>query len=535
MILRRLEVTGFRCFSSRVRLDLKPDQINILHGKNGSGKSSLLWALVRGLLDTYRAGGKSVEALRPWGTDLGPAIQVEFEHTGKIYRLEKRFLEKKGALLEEIQGGRSKPLAEDEKAQERVREILLSDEPTVGLTKPEQWGLAHVLWCPQDHLRVDGFDGRALGSIQELLGKQAMNKEALNLRNEVEESFHEYWTDTGKPKGGQKAPLWVKRESDLALRNTALAEAERERQDLQSAQETAKTLQADVTDARTRLEDISKTVADLADKVNRFVPLVSECEKLKAQWDAKRAEASALEQKVRRIADLLEKHERAAAELEGAVTQIRAAAEKEKVLESSFARIDESLKLLQGGDPDVALLEDLAEDAKNYVAARQQLGSALSQLEKVRRAQGDLHKVSHELSHLQAPEADTLARLEELSEKSRELKTRLDGALLHVELRSKGERRVHVLQGEPTGVRQLGAADALRVSGSPVVELELEGFGLLKVTGPSQSVADLRQKIGEVEQVFGSLASGFGTTDLSALRARHQQASKLRMQEQNTT
>jgi predicted ATPase len=78
MILHRLEVGGFRCFASKVAVVLDPDRINILHGGNGTGKSSLLWALVRGLLDTYRAGGKSVDALRPWGTDLGPSIVVEF-------------------------------------------------------------------------------------------------------------------------------------------------------------------------------------------------------------------------------------------------------------------------------------------------------------------------------------------------------------------------------------------------------------------------------------------------------------------------
>ena len=144
MILHRLEIAGFRCFSSKVALVLDPERITILHGKNGSGKSSLLWALIRGLLDSHRAGGKSVEALRPWGTDLGSAIVVEFEDQGKRYRLEKNFLENRCARLAEVQGAKLKPLAQNEKAEERVREILLSETPTVGLTKPEKWGLARV-------------------------------------------------------------------------------------------------------------------------------------------------------------------------------------------------------------------------------------------------------------------------------------------------------------------------------------------------------------------------------------------------------
>jgi energy-coupling factor transporter ATP-binding protein EcfA2 len=232
MILHGLEVGGFRCFSSKVTLALDPEGINILHGKNGSGKSSLLWALIRGLLDTYRAGGKSVSALRPWGTDLGPTIVVEFEDQGKRYRLEKSFLQNKCARLAERQGAKLKPLANNEKAEERVREILLSETPTVGLTKPEKWGLARALWCPQEHLLVDGFDGRVLGSIQELLGKQAMNEAALALQNKVEKRYLEYWTPQGKPKGGKDAAFWVRRQSDLPKLGELLEECTGELDDL---------------------------------------------------------------------------------------------------------------------------------------------------------------------------------------------------------------------------------------------------------------------------------------------------------------
>src|SRR5258708_1255149 len=72
MILQKLEVDGFRCFDAMVTLVLDPHKINILHGNNGTGKSSLFSALLRGLLDSHKVGGKGIAELCPWGTQLSP-------------------------------------------------------------------------------------------------------------------------------------------------------------------------------------------------------------------------------------------------------------------------------------------------------------------------------------------------------------------------------------------------------------------------------------------------------------------------------
>ena len=284
MILHRLEVGGFRCFSSKVVLALDPERINILHGKNGSGKSSLLWALIRGLLDTHRAGGKSVEMLRPWGTDLGPTIVVEFEDQGKRYRLEKNFLENRCAHLAEVQGAKLKPLAQNEKAEERVREILLSETPGAGLTPREKWGLARVLWCPQEHLLVDGFGGRVLGRIQELLGKQAMSREALALQSKIEKLYLEYWTPQGKPRSGRDAPFWVRRQADLAKLEESLAECTRELEELRKGQETAQGLHEEREVLRNRLEQRQNTVTELNSRVAAYTSLVEKCCGQSPRW-----------------------------------------------------------------------------------------------------------------------------------------------------------------------------------------------------------------------------------------------------------
>jgi DNA repair exonuclease SbcCD ATPase subunit len=282
MILHRLEVEGFRCFAGKVSLELDPEAINVLHGPNASGKSSLLWALVRGLLDTHKAGGQAVKALRPWGTDLSPRITVEFDHGGVGYRLGKAFVEHRGARLEEKQGNKFIPIANNEKAEERVREMLLSEPPTVGLVKPEKWGLARVLWSPQENLRVDGLDGRVLGTIQGILGQQVLTDDALKLKAEVEELYQHYWTPGGKPVGGKNAPLHKRLEIELVGVREELTKAEAELEELRGAQEKAKTLQQERDTREKGLHDARAAATAWQIKADEYGPLAEERDKRKA-------------------------------------------------------------------------------------------------------------------------------------------------------------------------------------------------------------------------------------------------------------
>jgi DNA repair exonuclease SbcCD ATPase subunit len=530
VILHRLEVEGFRCFTSKVAVGLDPERINILHGGNGSGKSSLLWALVRGLFDTYRAGGKSVEALRPWGTDLGPAILVEFEHGGKIFRLEKRFLENRGSRLEEKQGNKFKPLAHNEKAEERVREMLLADQPTVGLCKPEKWGLARALWCPQEQLAIDGFDGRVLSSIQELLGKQALDKDALALKDTIERAFLEYWTDKGKPKGGKGAPLWVQRQADLASRQEEHTAWEGELEDLQAAQGAAQALQDERLKTQDQLTKARDTAGQLQAKADEYVPLISLCDKLKAQWEGKRAEAVAHEGTVKRVSELREKQERAARRLDELDAAISRAKANEQGLKIAFEKADEQMKALQGGDPTVTSLELITVETGDYNGARRGFEDLRLRIEQVEGAQDRIAMWKEQADRILAPDERGLAELERLCARRLQLQTQLDGALLHVELRPTEGRGVEVIHGEPSGPIQLRAGDSFKVSGSPTVDLELEGFGRLTVTGPTQSATELKGELGKVTLLIDDFDSRFGTSDVAELRLRRQESANLILQ-----
>ena len=105
MIVRRIEAEGWGCFANVIEIGPLSDGINVLYGPNGTGKSTLLETIIRGLLDSYAVGGNEAQALRPWGRPLTPKVRIEFMHAGVEYRLRKRFLDKPSALLEVREDG----------------------------------------------------------------------------------------------------------------------------------------------------------------------------------------------------------------------------------------------------------------------------------------------------------------------------------------------------------------------------------------------------------------------------------------------
>jgi len=89
---------------------------------------------------------------------------------------------------------------------------------------------------------------------------------------------------------------------------------------------------------------------------------------------------------------------------------------------------------------------------------------------------------------------------------------------------------MEILQGFPLGTHQLTVGGDVHVSGSPVIELMIEGFGLMEVTGPASSAAELEQRLAQVTRQIGETTARFGTANVAELKKRHQRAVVLEAQ-----
>ena len=276
MILRSLSIAAWRCFIDPVDVGPFEDGLNVIYAPNATGKSTLFEALRRGMLDGHRVGGREIEAIRPWGRSLAPTVTVEFAHNGTDYRITKRFLDGANSKLERKENGRFVDLAVNDKADERVRAILTRDTSGRGLSKPENWGLAQVLWAPQGNLAIGELSGDVLVDIRNSLGAQVSGPEASPIEKRIQDSWSEFFTTGGKLKTGKEAPATVRLREKLPKAESELTAARLQQQAFDEAAQRVEELRVRHAKAKADTENISKALKEARSTADSYKTLLSE-------------------------------------------------------------------------------------------------------------------------------------------------------------------------------------------------------------------------------------------------------------------
>ena len=181
--------------------------------------------MTRGLMDTYNLGGAEAQSLRPWGRALTPKVTVEFSHGGFEYRLRKRFLDKPAALLEVRESGGWSRLAENEGADHHIRELVRAEAPGAGLSNFKHWGITQVLWAPQEAITLPPLSGDVLADIRAALGVHISGAGGLEIERRIEDLYLQFYTPTGRVRGGAGAPAVVRLRREKTEAEEAVVQA----------------------------------------------------------------------------------------------------------------------------------------------------------------------------------------------------------------------------------------------------------------------------------------------------------------------
>lgn len=199
MKLQRLRIEQIRQFRSPIVLDDLEPGINLIHGPNESGKSTLVRAIRAAFFERHRS--KSVEDLRPWGDSAAaPAIELGFEHAGQQWSLTKSFLQRKRCDLT-VDGQNFS----GEEAEEKLAELLGYQFPKKGASKEEHWGIPGLLWVEQGtgqdiEKAVEHAGDHLKSALNNLVGEVASTG-GDDVIQAVERQRAELLTGTGKPRG----------------------------------------------------------------------------------------------------------------------------------------------------------------------------------------------------------------------------------------------------------------------------------------------------------------------------------------------
>lgn len=143
MKLTRIRIEQLRQFRRPLEIAELGPGLNLFHGPNESGKSTVVRAIRAAFFERHKSN--SVEDLRPWGDSAAaPSIELDFVAQGTDWHLVKSFLQKKRC---DLRIG-SKSYSGDE-AEDKLAELLGYQFPGRGASKATHWGIPGLLWVEQ--------------------------------------------------------------------------------------------------------------------------------------------------------------------------------------------------------------------------------------------------------------------------------------------------------------------------------------------------------------------------------------------------
>lgn len=527
MILRRLRVVGWRCYAEAVEVGPFGDGLNVLFAPNATGKSTLFEALLRGLLDGHRVTGRDVEALRPWGRSLTPAVTVEFAHDGAEYRLTKRFLDRPIAELERREKERFVRLAEGDAADDRVREILTRNPPGRGLARPENRGLAQVLWAPQGELALQGLSGDVVAGIRESLGAQVSGPSGGPLESAIEQAYLAIYTPGGHLRRGRDASPLARLHDRLAHANAARTKAWEQYRLFEQASRRIEDLRTRRQQARRDEEETSRTLDETRRQAESYRMLIADRRLREEQVRAAEARHGEVKQRIEQIKDARDGLGRAQEALRQAQAErpllVREVSERERAAAEAQSDLEDARK----GRRVVDEARREAEDARRYLEASEKARAAAALWGRIGEASSALDEHKRTRAALLAPDDRKMRAIRRAVRARDDARVRLDAALITLEIVPQAQGTIEVITGEETGARALTPGIPAVVKGMPQVVVNLPGVARLRARGPAGSAAEIRQDWEAAARKVEELTRGYGTSDPDALESLREKAREL--------
>ncbi len=165
MILEGFEIENWSCIKRLSVTDLPPTGIVVLHGPNGTGKTSVLEALRACLMDN-KSTSKALERGFPKNSNDKPRVTVLFRVAGTTWKIMKQFNSKESTLHSRTATGSWKlETADASEAHERARQLAGGSDSSMGLHQ--------LLWLTQAEFQLPDpkkFDADVQSRLRAVLG-----------------------------------------------------------------------------------------------------------------------------------------------------------------------------------------------------------------------------------------------------------------------------------------------------------------------------------------------------------------------------
>jgi DNA repair protein SbcC/Rad50 len=507
--LTRIHLESFKCFGKQLELPPFSERITVIHGPNGTGKSTLMLALERALFDRPDTQDAEIAALQPWGAQVTPRVELDFTVGDESYRIEKSFGPKGQARLHRKNGsGELQPWKEGSAATEWVRERFGGRQPARGATRPEHRGLGQILFAPQGALPLpDKLGDGAVERLRALVAQVTVDAGTRAIETELKRRHDAIFTATGQLKKG--SPAQVAR--------AALDEAEKLREQAVLALAEIDRLASQVAALQTEVATREERRRVLLGERERLAPLGKLYRLEKERHATARATLDTATRQFREIADRIDaldelRRRIAGLERESAprTAAATAATAAQKAAEAALQQATTAREAHESGRAALRSQRQVAEDARKLTRAREELASLAGKLSGLQSARAQVAQLEARLT--QAPGSFSGMRIKALREllaEERSASEKLEALKLRVRITA--ERQLTV-EGQA-----LGAGESTELTGEGKLSIALPGVGRIEVAGPAVDTAGDRAHLTELTRAADALAAELGSRDPSTL------------------
>ena len=533
MILRSIELEGWRSFVSKTSVGPFVDGLNIIHGPNGSGKSSLIMALARGLFDSHSVGGNDIQTSRSWGRELAPKVTIEFEKDDQHFQLFKQFLDSPTAKLARKENGTYVPFAESRAADDQARKLLAGEASKSGASDQRHWGLAQILWATQGSLQIDNLASGTRTTIQGALGAQITGSGTENLENQINAVYRQFFTPTGRLKSGASAPAMVGLEAQLANEKSDRADLQQRLEEFEEASKRIETLRLQTQSARKKETELENELKTTRDKVQAYQKLTAQQKQLQAEVKTSSVTYGSLVEKIDAITSAVKQHQTATIESEQLTNDLPAIKKRVEECQQAAKLADEKVKEIRSKRSEATTARQHAQLAQQHAHHLENFQEFEKQLKQIEAVEAEIVKLHETRKPIVAPDKAAMERITKVARQRDDARLKLDAAVITVGIQLDSDQVIEVTQSEETGSRSAIKDERFEIKGAPDVAFQIPGVGRFTATGPTADFKSLREQWQSAVNTLQELTADYGTSDLASLEKLSTRALELDSQISN--
>ncbi|MDG5499171.1 AAA family ATPase [Marinobacter sp. BGYM27] len=506
MKLQRLRIEQLRQFRKPFVLDNLQPGLNLIHGPNESGKSTLVRSIRAAFFERYRS--TAVDDLRPWGDSAAaPTIELDFEHDNRSWHLTKSFLQRKRCDLTVD----TETYSEDD-AEEKLAELLGYQYPKRGASKAEHWGIPGLLWVEQGtgqdiEQAIEHAGDHLKSALNSMVGEVASTS-GDDLIETVRSQRDTLLTGTGKPRGD-----YLQLEKDRALHERDIEELKERVQQYQEQVDRLGKLAHDYDQAEAE-RPWEEAQRQLEEARIRY----QQVERLEQQQAQEKATLAQLQQSHRLSLQNKEHLEGLSRQLEGRKAELE--------------RAERDLRVAEAQTPAIAGRLAEARTAYEQAEKHRKLAGLLQTRERLEQDVRRLEQHKQALTQNLAKAKDYHQQLEQARHQARD--NRIDSAAVKNLKATANQLNEETIRSRTIATRlnwQLEASASLTLNNEQLTgqgeqqlleesTLVIPGVGTLGITPGGEELASTRRKLKTLEDSFTEQLKTLGVTSVEQAEDR---------------